>query len=250
MKATPWLLLLGLGQGLGLGLLPAVGARAEPLAPFFDAVAEGPADPAPPAPALSAFDRAVLDLCGGWGDSVDGLNFIALLRRFPQERESLTRLASGMDEKKLSDLWFREDGFRHIFCGDPGQRRLGGMHWAGRYLQAQEEGWAGRLTGCRHQEIAPPVYTLGLRWRRPDGSWGAKCPGGYAVSESASSLLTRVTAEAMKAGRAAAAEGNRVCLGTARHGGRDVSWVVVTRNGAIVTAYPDVTPPNRPACGD
>lgn len=216
------------------------------LEPFFDSQRDEPIDPTPPAPRLGAFDEAVIALCGGWGDAVEEKDFLSLLHRFPQERDLILKAGRLKDEKNLSQIWFRKDGFRHIFCGEPEGKTLGGMHWVGRYRQAQAEGWAGMAPECPRQEIAPPVYTIGIRYRRADGRLGTKCPGGYAYTETAVDILADVTAAAVKA----RSRGKVVCLGRGRSPESTFPLVVVLRDGALVTAYPDVTPPDRPACGE
>ncbi|WP_205472737.1 EndoU domain-containing protein [Agarivorans sp. Alg241-V36] len=47
-------------------------------------------------------------------------------------------------------IWTSNNAFKHIFCGEPKaylkngkmQFSLGGLHYAPRYQQAQENGWA------------------------------------------------------------------------------------------------------------
>lgn len=223
-------------------LLPAMGGRPE-LVPFFDAVEQGSPDRTPPPPILSPFDEAVQDLCGAWGGMIEKKDFLSLLNRFPQESKTIRELGQGIESANLAQLWFGRDGFRHVFCGEPEGRTLGGMHWVGRYLQAQREGWAGLMETCERQEIAPPVYTIGTVYRRPDGSLGRKCPGGYAYSESAMDILAEVTRAAVQAKRR-----DGVCIGEGMYPGGTFPMVVVIEGGAIVTAYPDVSPPGQPSC--
>lgn len=235
-----------LAAAVAVVMLGAMGGAPDTPPPFFDEVRQEPVDATPPPPVLGDFDRAVQDLCGGWGDSVEETEFLALLSRFPHERRTILDVGGVENEEKLAKIWFKDDGFRHVLCGEPGGRTLGGMHWYGRYAQAQDQGWAGVAPACDRQEIAPPVYTLGIRYRRPDGTWGTKCPGGYAYSEGALDILAEVTAEAAKVTRA----GRVVCIGRGRYPGGDFPMVVVVHDGGLVTAYPDVSPPDRRACGD
>lgn len=234
-----------LGAVLAVVFLGAMSEAPPPLEPFFDQERQAVPDPTPRPPTFGPFDRAVMKVCGDWGDPVSEEDFLSLLNRFPQERRTILDKGGVEGEERLARLWFARGGFRHVFCGEPGARTLGGMHWIGRYVQAQREGWAGLARDCPRQEIAPPVYTLGLRYRKPDGSWGTKCPGGYASSEFALSILAEVTAEAVKVMR----PGRVVCLGQGAYPGGTFPMVVVMEDGALVTAYPDVSPPDRPACG-
>jgi hypothetical protein len=226
----------------------APGGGAEPLAPFFDDLRQGPVDATPPPPVLDAFDRAVLDLCGDWGAPVAEQGFRTLLERFPGRRRAILEAAGLDDAAALAALWFGKGAFRHVFCGAPEGGKLGGLHWVGRYLQAQDKGWAGPMTAaaCRRREIAPPVYTLGLWYRRLDGTLGRKCPGGYASSQGAADILAAVSAAAVTVN----APGRTVCLGRGRHPAGVFPMVVVVEDGALVTAYPDVSPPDTPACGE
>lgn len=223
-----------------LGLTAAPGALADGgAAAFFDAVDEGPGDLRPPPPALDAFDRAVLDLCGPWGARPDREAFVALMASQPD-----IVAAAGGSMKTLRHVWFGAGAFAHIVCGEPRRDRLGGFHYQGRYLQAQREGWAGFDGGCGVRERDGPILTFGVRYRRPDGSEGRQCPKGYVLGQSAHALLLAAT-------RAWAAAGGRdgVCL--APLPGADTGRaVVVIRGGALRTYYGDATPdPALPVCG-
>ena len=142
----------------------------------------------------------------------------------------------------LTTLWFRAGGFAHIFCGEPGAGGVGGLHFAGRYYEMQQRGWGGlaAASACR-REIAPPVYTLGLHYRRPDGAVGTACPKGYAYGLDAAALLVAAT----RAARQAAARGLRdgMCLATVEETGvaRHVAVLVLDR-GAVRSFYPDASP--------
>lgn len=233
---------------LGILLMTALGGEPA-LRPFFDTVDQGVLDPAPPPPVITPFERAMLDLCGDWGSRPDGAAFVALLQRFPAHRDALYAAFGAADDDGLRRLWFRHDGLAHVLCGEPGRKRLGGLHWRARYRQAQQEGWAGRMTAaeCDRTEIAPPVYTVGTRYRRPDGGIGEKCPNGYAVSEGALDILADTTSAVRAAGFPRA---RTVCLGEGRDGDRVFPLVVVIEDGAVITSYPDASPaPHLSRCG-
>jgi hypothetical protein len=141
---------------------------------------------------------------------------------------------------ELTALWFAEDGFRHVFCGEPGEDRLGGLHFKGRFLQMQERGWGG-LAACERSEIDPPIYTIGVEYLTPSGQRERVCPKGYSIGLGARALLI----EATKAFRSQQVHraGEAMCLhriGTARS--RSYYAVLVSRSGAIRTFYPDVSP--------
>lgn len=226
-------------------------AAAEPagtapsLLPFFGTDGSLPAPPA-----LGPLDRAVLALCGGWGSRPDAKAFRrmlddpALAPEVEQIRAALdgrvTGPHRGPDEfrDELTRAWFRSGGFRHVFCGEPGPQGLGGLHYAGRYLQMQEEGWGGLDPTCRRTERVPPVQTFGVRYRIPGGGWGRACPKGYAEGLDAAALMV----EAVRAYRALQppADGTLACLHPVAEPG--YLAVFVARDGAIRTFYPDASP--------
>ncbi|WP_341811460.1 EndoU domain-containing protein [Wolbachia endosymbiont (group A) of Oxytorus armatus] len=80
---------------------------------------------------------------------------------------------------ELANIWFTNSGseketigFGHIFCGEPNDK-LGGMHFVGRYVEAQEDKWAGAIWNdkslCNKSDIKPPVYTFGMKYLGKDG---------------------------------------------------------------------------------
>lgn len=222
--------------------------------PFFDDEPVAGQDPAPPAPDLDAFDRAVLVLCGEWGSRPKSEDFVTmLLTVFPDEADTLAAaleytILTRQDSQagfvhELADVWFRENGFAHVFCGEPRSRTLGGLHFDGRYLQAQRAGWAGILNEvqCVKQEIQPPVYTVGAAYLRPDGSVGKACPKGYGLGERARDIL-RNGAQALKQvlPHSGVAKGNLACLADVVNA--PFRHVFVARNRAVVTLYPDASP--------
>lgn len=66
------------------------------------------------------------------------------------------------------------------FCGEPNDK-LGGMHFVGRYVEAQEDKWAVGIL-CNESDIKPPVYTFGMKYLGKDGEVKVKCPNGYAYN--------------------------------------------------------------------
>lgn len=223
---------------------------AEGLLPFFDRQDGGRRDPAPPPPALDAFDRAVLTVCGPWGSRPRQGSFRRMLDE-PALQPQVEALHAALDGRvygpqpdlrrfkdELSEAWFADDGFAHIFCGEPGRDRLGGLHYAGRYLELQLRGLAGRLPPdeCR-AEIDPPVYTVGVAWRNRDGEPMATCPKGYALGLSAMELMQAATL-AFRDAREAPAE---MCLAQVEDEAGEYMAVLVHRDG-IRTFYPDASP--------
>lgn len=232
--------------GIGLCLVIGVGSiagQAAGVAPFFDHVDEGPDDLRPPPPGLDAFDHAVLEVCGPWGSRPAPARFVALLDAFPDIRAEVQDIAGSLEA--LVAAWFRADGFVHVFCGEPGARRLGGLHFQGRYLQAQAEGWAGFGAACRIRERDGPIHTFGVHYRTPDGGMRLQCPKGYVLGQSARDLLLAAT----QAWAVASGASHSVCLAPLE-GARRGRAVVVLRDGAIRTYYGDATPDDAlPTCG-
>ncbi|TVR05775.1 MAG: hypothetical protein EA385_17330 [Salinarimonadaceae bacterium] len=234
-------------------IVPAPAARgaASDFAPIFR-TPETAESGALPAPTLGAFDRAVLDICGPWGSRPARAAFRALLDR-PEFAGDVAAIAEALDftvrDRRLSPgaflealtaLWFAEEGFRHIFCGEPGEERLGGLHFKGRFLEAQERGFGG-LTPCRAGDLDPPLVSIGFAYRTPSGQRAIACPKSFSTRLDARALLIETTRAFRAKGRGPA--GERMCLhrlGEA-HGAPDYA-VLVERSGAIRTFYPTASP--------
>jgi hypothetical protein len=222
------------------------------LRPFFDRRDAGESDPTPHPPSLTAFDRAVLDLCGGWGSRPSRTRFRQMLEH-PDLAADVAQLRDELDHAvrgaplsparfadELTALWFAEDGFRHVFCGEPREERLGGLHFKGRFLQMQERGWGG-LAACGQAEIDPPIYTIGVEYTTPSGQLELACPKSYSTALDARALLV----EATRAFRAQQAKrpGEAMCVHeVGRSESRSHLAVLVSRAGAIRTFYPHASP--------
>jgi len=221
------------------------------LRPFF-VVSGGARDPVPHPPKLDAFDRAVLDLCGEWGSHPSRGEFrrmlerpdlaadVAALRHELDHAVRGTALSPARFNDELTALWFAEGGFRHVFCGEPGEERLGGLHFKGRFLQMQERGWGG-IAACDRADIDPPIYTIGVEFVTPSGQLELACPKSYSSVLGARALLV----EATKAFRAQQARrgGESMCVhAVERSGSRSYQAVFVSRAGAVRTFYPHASP--------
>ena len=241
------------------------------LLPFFDTV-DNPvavdfprgtqADITPPPPELNDFDLAVLEACGSFGSQVEESTFKALMLKYPDVLDKIEQSVDGeifpgrgtqaefTDD--LTDIWFKRDGFQHIFCGEPSGSRIGGLHFAGRYLQLQQEGIGGVLpVEIGTEEIVPGViYTVGVEIK--DGNHNLKSRiKGYALVSNAEEMLVNGT-KAFKAFEVTVSQ-NRACLYTVVDPQTNESFkaVFVKNNQGIRTFYGDATPnPNDPPCGD
>jgi hypothetical protein len=209
---------------------------------------------------LDAFDEAVLSVCGGWGRRVDKQVFINLLQdtRHDKVGETIYRGVDGTVRTQqsrsrfvaeLANIWFSENGFAHVFCGEPSKRDLGGMHFFGRYLQAQQQGWAGYIsvTGdqrarekCRKdkESIDSPIFATAIQYT-VNNARNIKCLSGYDTEMNAADILIEAT-RAYKTARAKRSHGKFVCLhhvaGTASYSSHYA--VFVTDGDGIRTFYP------------
>jgi Bacterial EndoU nuclease len=212
-------------------------------------------DITPPPPDLSPFDRDVLQVCGNLGNRAHAADFKALLRAYPDVLQRIQTAVNGeifpgrnTETEFLADLteiWFKRDGFEHIFCGSIEQGQLKGMHYVGRYLQLQEQGLAGKLPYNQHQQeaIDGVVYTIGVLLK-----YGSRIivdrRNGYALVSDAAELLIAAT-QAFKI----KSRSKFVCTVDVVDGdsGHVYPAVFVKQDNAIVTFYPDATPTD-PAC--
>lgn len=240
------------------------------LLPFFDTVnnpeqhripRDRKADITPPAPILSAFDRAVLKTCGPIGTKVKADAFKQLMLENPDVLGKLQQSVGGellpgrnTEAEFLDDLtaiWSDREGFEHIFCGElEGPEKIGGLHFVGRYLQLQEQGLGGRLSkNLDKEEVTPDVvYTLGVVVKKNGQTWIDDIKGYPLISDAQEILL-----DATKAFKA---QGNATgaCLLPVRDDDTGKSYRAVFVKGtasgiardAIVTLYPDATPSGNP----
>jgi Bacterial EndoU nuclease len=228
--------------------------------PFFD-TSDQPNDPSPPPPTLSPFDRAMLQVCGDWGSRPAQGAFRAVLDD-PSLAADVSRIHDALGgsilgpqgglkqfKDELASVWFEQDGFRHVFCGEPSERTIGGLHFVGRYLEMQEKGWGGLAPLCNNTEVAPPVYTFGVSFRTPGGRVRTACPKGYGLNLDAVALLVEAT-KAFKL-MLPRTSGKAMCLhGVADQNAMLYLAVFVIKSSAVRTFYPDASPTcdrNRPA---
>lgn len=231
--------------------------------PFFDDLnnpeihsfpTDIPVDITPPPPDLTPFDRDVLKICGNLGNHVHAEKFKALLRAYPEILHQIQTAVGGeifpgrnTEAEFLQDLteiWFKRDGFKHIFCGSIERGQLKGMHYVGRYLQLQEQGLAGKLPNNRHQQetIDGAVYTIGVLLK-----YGSRIivdqRTGYALVTDAVELLIAAT-QAFKI----KSRPKSVCTFPVidTDSGHTYPAVFVKEDNAIITFYPDVTPTDPP----
>ncbi len=242
--------------------------------PFFDN------DPqtrhAPRDPELTEFDLEVLELCGDWGAEVEAVDFERMMLK-PGNAAVVDRLYKALDGRifgktssreafvhDLRRVWFEQKGFKHVFCGEPGEGRdLGGLHYAARYWQAQDRNWAGyrrlnanlearALTKCREfylkERIRPPVYSIGIEFkneRRPHNN--VKCLSGYNLEMSAEEILIAGTRAFKQANKRVGKNSKEACLYETRPEGKTVHFsTLVIKQRALRTFYPHAE--KKPYC--
>lgn len=256
------------------GAVFAATSAASAFTPFFD---DNPATRhAPEPPSLTDLDLDVLILCGGWGEPVAAADFEALLLD-DTHRDALARIRAALGHRvfsradgdadfvaQLRRAWFEQKGFKHVFCGEPGVGRdLGGLHYAPRFWQAQDEGWAGYrallrdhrarpVAKCREhylrERVEPPVFNISIAFVNPrDPRNDVKCLGGYHHEMNAERLLIAATAAFKQANRRAGPNESAACFFETRADGvqTHISNLVI-RKRAIRTFYPLAE--RRPYC--
>lgn len=224
--------------------------------PFFRTNSQEP-EYIPPFPELTDFDQGVLRVCGEWGEYPDEESFRILLD-CPQHQETVKKIYDELDHQiikaeaslevfkdELTHIWFTNSGrekettgFGHIFCGEVGKSNLGGMHFMGRYVEAQEKKWAGAIWNnsslCNEVDINPPVYTFGVQYLNKDGKVKVKCPNGYVYNLHADDILISATKAFKELGK------DGMCLYEMESD--DYKSVFIRNNDAILTFYSDLTP--------
>jgi hypothetical protein len=239
---------------------PAQSQPAAKLLPFFDNVSNPvpvgfprgqKLDITPPPPLLNSFDQAVLKICGPIGTRVTPNKFKQLLSSYPNVLQKLQtdsggELRPGRKNKiefleDLTDIWFKNRGFEHIFCGEiKSANDIGGLHFYGRYLQLQNEGIGGRLpNNQRREEVVPGViYTMGVVIQQGNRTITDVIKG-YSYLSNAQEMLLDATKIFKLQGNSEGA-----CIFNVRDQdtGTVFPKVFVRRQKAIVTFYPDATP--------
>lgn len=253
-------------QGSAGGPTPGTPAGTTPAAnaaclPFFDTqnnpvkVKNGTADITPPAPVIDAFGQAVNQVCGPAGKATSRAEFVKLMKAHPSVLADVMRFTSGKvfggqtpttnPDAYLQELvkaWYEVKAFDHIFCGETeGEKKIGGLHFVGRYVQLQKTGEACRLPNFKSNEVVPgSVYSMGVKMKKLNGQFITHEIKGYGLSLSAADILkvaTRALAENPTNSSASTA-----CLQQFTDGAEGYTTVFVRRKQGIRTFYPDATP--------
>ncbi|MBV6624021.1 MAG: EndoU domain-containing protein [Rivularia sp. (in: Bacteria)] len=211
-------------------------------------------DITPPAPKLNSFDKAVLKTCGSIGTKVKPSKFKRLLLDYPEvlaniQKATKGELLRGRRSKSeflqdLTNIWFKNKGFEHIFCGEIyNANDIGGLHFYGRYLQLQNEKIGGRLpVNPGRQEVIPGViYTMGVVIKQPNRIVRDEIKG-YGYLSNAEELLVDVTKVYKQQQNT---EGACIYQQLDKETGTSFPTVFVRKNKGIITFYPDATPKGR-----
>ncbi len=229
--------------------------------PFFDTqnnpvkVKNGTADITPPPPVIDAFGLAVNQVCGPAGKATTRAEFVQLMKAHPSVLADVMRFTSGkvfggqaastspdVYLQELAKAWYEVHAFDHIFCGETeGEKKIGGLHFVGRYVQLQKTGEACRLPNFKSNEVVPgSVYSMGVKMKKRNGQFVTHEIKGHGLSLSAADILkaaTRALAENPTNSSASSA-----CLQQFTDGSERYTTVFVRRQQGIRTFYPDATP--------
>lgn len=102
-----------------------------------------------------AFDKKILELCGNLSSSgPTGEEFIAMLNK-PENAFIAKTIYEELDHKvitentsldkfieELAQIWFHQNGFAHVFCGQPKNKKLRGLHFSPRLDEVSQNEWA------------------------------------------------------------------------------------------------------------
>jgi hypothetical protein len=239
------------------------------LQPFFDRESQSEqlrspvgrsVDATPPLPKLNKFDQQVLAVCGEFGARVDPTDVRQLFEQSPAVVKQIKQAVNGeifpgrdRPSEFLDDLvqiWTENHAFSHIFCGEVKGEGIGGLHYVGRYAQLQQQGKAGRLPDNQSEEEVQEgaIYTVGIELQAR-GRVLRDRKKGYAYPSDAAELLEDGT-WAFKQFQPGHTEGTRSCLYSVNDpDASPFDMVFVKTDRAIVTLYPDATPPrSQPHC--
>jgi hypothetical protein len=214
-------------------------------------------DVTPPPPPLDNFDKAVLRACGPIGSASGVAQLQELFRNFPGIVTEIKGAVGGelmrgrrsnqQFTEDLIGIWTANRGFEHIFCGQiKGRTKIGGLHFAGRYLELQNTQRGGRLDNNNGNEevVEGSIYTLGVVIVDANGNiMATDTVKGYGYPSSAKNIFIDATRAFKNNPRGGA------CLLPVKdpETGESFRAVFVKSSRGIITFYPDATPSGQ-AC--
>ncbi|MFQ1997997.1 EndoU domain-containing protein [Aeromonas veronii] len=249
--------------------LSGTGFAQEDCLPFFDDKNDtvsvkvgGNVDITPSPPAIDDFGNDINKVCGASGKKTSEAEFIKLMKDNKDILDELIKFTDGKvfysepkttDRDKylesLSKAWYSIHAFDHIFCGETetDNKKIGGLHYYGRYKQLQDSGEACRIPNYNKNEvISGSVYSMGVRMKKDSQTWISHEIKGYGLTLSALDILKAAT-RAFAENPTSSAD-SQACLLDVKDGDVKYTTVFVRRNGGIRTFYPDATPDNTTKC--
>ncbi len=240
------------GNGQATGLLPFFDNEDNPVPVDLPRGAQKDITPKPPN--LEPFDNKVLELCGaGFNAPVSADRFSRLMTYYPDVVRKLKQATGGelkpnrrSDPEFIQDLtfiWFNQQGFKHIFCGEKDGNSIGGLHFVGRYWQLQQAHLAGRWVGqnTKQEVIDDAIYTFGALVMQDDRVIARSPVKGYPYNLNAQETLIDAT-KAFKLFQISN-RATKACLYTVSEPPiAPYQAIFVKKLGAIRTFYPDATP--------
>ncbi|MFV9921423.1 MAG: EndoU domain-containing protein [Anaplasma ovis] len=218
--------------------------------PFFKTEADDMCK-LPHAPQMRKFDEAILGMCGDWGyipserdflNVLDGSYATGAAQRIYDElnHEVFTADADfALFKEELAELWFGGNGAANVFCGVPSSEELRGMHFYGRYLEAQDKQWAGRnydgLENADDWDFAPSI-----RFVIPDGGVSVSNKEEVEVDFShADDIIIRATKAYKGLAPNLLYDEGKLCFYKSDDGH---VYALVAAKDAIITFYPTMAP--------
>jgi hypothetical protein len=215
--------------------------------PFFDN--DNTTQYAPSLPNIEAIDKEVLSLCGGWGEHIDAIVFKRWLKGYDKGRlldELYRRFKKDFSSKEhfldsFVDIWFKNRGFEHIFCGEPKKGNyLGGLHFFARYHQAYQNGWA-KLTKHKWQKAKDNIYKIGVEFKNKKNILRvSKNPKSYNSNMNAKDILIEATKAYLyhtKKNNSTSKKAYNWYINKTKEYNKHKSKIVI-KNRSIITFYP------------
>ncbi|MCU7611350.1 EndoU domain-containing protein [Anaplasma capra] len=208
------------------------------------------------APQMHEFDEAVLSVCGAWGYEPSRGDFLSMLNE-PLVEQKVRRIYDELNHEvftadadfslfkdELAELWTNEGGVADVFCGVPSKKGLKGMHFYGRYLEAQDKKWAGRnyegLENADDWDFSPSI-----KFVAPDSVVLVSNKKEMEVDFShADDIIIRATRAYKGLQSHIPHREIRRCVYDG--GDEEHAYVLVAKQNAIVTFYPTMAP--NPVC--
>ncbi|WP_339047739.1 EndoU domain-containing protein [Candidatus Mesenet endosymbiont of Phosphuga atrata] len=193
-----------------------------------------------------AFDKKILRLCGAFGSKKPTKErFIAMLK--DPENEIITRTIydalnhevitpnANLDQfvEELSQVWFNSNGFTHIFCGQPRNITLGGLHFNPRLVEVSQTKRA-RIVEKKLEPVYGTAYTVRVEFLNRKKEIQQKDKLTLDKTLHANDILAYAT-QAFKM-----IEGRE---GELYYGLNGYTGVFIKRDNAIITFYPKLSIP-------